>query len=124
MNDRIHVRCLLAGVALIALTAGARADDAELETDRPDRTEGVVPVPRGDWQIEFDLASWARYEVEGVPGTNQAVDVGAFNLKYGISHRADLQFVMTPWSRIRHERPGEETTVERGNGEMSGRLKL
>jgi hypothetical protein len=110
---------------VLAVATAAAADDAPLSTDRPDRTESAHTVPRGRWQLEMDVASWARHDgADGAPGVQEALDLAAFNVKFGLTDRADVQLVMTPWSRVRHTPPAGEATEDTGPGEASARLKL
>lgn len=107
-------------LALIAAPAAGqgRATTREMATDRPDKTESPVPVPSGWWQVEMDMASWAR--TAGAGGASTSLDVAALNLKRGIHARADLQLLIVPFRRER-DGSGRATT---GAGEVAARVKL
>ena len=68
-----------------------------LSTDRPDRTESPYSVPKGWFQIESDLVSHGQLEIneQTITGTS----VAAFNVKYGVTPRFDMQFVFARLSR-------------------------
>src|SRR5512139_7825 len=66
-----------------------------LATDRPDRTESPFSVPRGWMQIEADLVSHGEFQRGDE--TLTLTSAGAFNLKYGLTHRMDAQLLFSPW---------------------------
>jgi hypothetical protein len=90
---------VIATIVVLTTASPARADYRPLSTDRPDRTESPFTVPRGRWQLEMDLASGAHHRVatESIGGTIsggekvEALDVAPFNLKFGITDRADYR---------------------------------
>lgn len=92
-----------------------------LSTDRPDRTESPFTVPRGWFQIESDLVSYGELANDDVTVTGTSI--ASLNLKYGFTDRFDLQFVFSPWVRVRTEFPGFEDT-DTGTGQAGLRAKF
>jgi hypothetical protein len=92
-----------------------------LATDRPDRTESPYTVPKGWLQIESDLVS--RGHLESGDETIDATNVMSFNMKYGVTPRLDLQFVFSPWVRVRAQAPGLDDTDD-GTGQAGLRAKI
>lgn len=92
-----------------------------LSTDRPDRTESPFTVPAGWLQIEADLVSHGEFKQDDrtVTGTG----VASFNLKYGVTRRMDLQFLLSPWARLHSQAPGIDET-ESGTGQAGLRAKF
>jgi hypothetical protein len=92
----IRRRAVTAGGLLCLLLAlEARAQHAaELVTDRPDRTESTVAVPRGSLQVElgadwvFDGSSTGRLRVVEAPGTL---------VRYGARDRLELRLAWGGW---------------------------
>lgn len=80
-----------------------------LSTDRPDTTESPHTVDYGHFQFEVELANWQRN------GKNQTYQFTEINAKIGLTHNADLQFVLPAFS---HEKGGAE-----GFGDMELRFK-
>lgn len=65
------------------------AQDAlrDLSPDRPDATESPITVDAGHFQLEVSFYDFSR------AGGTTTHTYGASNLKFGISHNVDLQFV-------------------------------
>jgi hypothetical protein len=123
---------VIATTVVVATASPARADDRPLSTDRPDRTESAFTVPRGRWQLEMDLASGAHHRAatENNGGTIsggekvEALDVAPFNLKLGITDRADVQLLLALWSRTRTTFPDGKRLHDEGAGDVTTRVKL
>jgi hypothetical protein len=109
-------------VALVALVPPAGATDRPLSTDRPDRTESPYSVPKGWMQFEADVVSHGR--IEGIDESVTGTSVCAFNAKYGVTPRLDLQLLFTPWLRVRSEQTGLPTTEDSGTGQVGLRAKF
>jgi hypothetical protein len=109
----------LALAVIVVAPAGAAARD--LSTDRPDRTESPYSVPRGWLQIESDVV--AHGEFGGTEKDQTGTSVMAFNAKYGITRRMDIQALFSPWVRVRTEVPGRADDVDDGTGQAGLRLK-
>jgi hypothetical protein len=94
-----------------------------LATDRPDQTESPYTVDAGHWQVETDVASCTMNRVGAVRTT--AWSFGAFNLKFGVARRADLQWVVEPWVSERTENlAGGGAARTSGTGDVTTRLKF
>ncbi len=81
-----------------------------LSTDRPDTTESAYTVDKGRYQWEVEMASFTRDGGEWTEYT-----LGEWNMKYGLTDRADLQLVLPLHT---HMRGGDE-----GYGDTQIRLK-
>jgi hypothetical protein len=103
----------------------ARTPDAalrEMSTDRPDKTESAYTVDAGRWQIETDLVAYTRDRESRV--TTEVLDVVPFNLKFGLTHDMDVQFVYGSLSRVRIiGSEADETGSESGGGDLTIRVK-
>lgn len=114
-------RIALLAVALIA-SAPAAAQERELSTDRPDKTESPYTVLAGRIQVELDLATYTR-DRDGAELT-QTVNAVPFNLKFGIGPDTDVQFVVDSYIRETvHERIAGARRVSDGFGDVTIRLK-
>ena len=92
-----------------------------LATDRPDRTESPYSVPKGWMQVEADLVTHGEFTRGDETLTNTSV--GAFNLKWGLTHRMDVQLLFTPWSKTHFDAPGIDDD-ESGTGQAGLRAKF
>lgn len=100
----------------------------ELSTDRPDKTESPNTVDAGHFQIEMDLVNWT-HDHSNVAGQEDKVDSIAYapiNLKAGLCNRADLQLVLSPYTRevSRDITANSPSVVKRGFGDVVTRLKV
>lgn len=94
----------------------------ELTTDRPDATESPYTIDAGRVQIEVDAASHTRDRRDGVRTTEWVV--APFNLRYGLTPRTELAFIVTPYLEVgTRERNGPRTAL-RGFGPTVFRTKL
>jgi hypothetical protein len=81
-----------------------------MSTDRPDRTESPFTVDAGHVQIEMDIANWTRDR------SDDSFIFGGTNLKFGLLHNVDIQFVF-----------GGHQSIEDGTdgvGDLETRLKI
>ena len=103
-QDRWGELMIVARLSLMALLLMSLSDSVhsqelrELETDRPDATESPVTVDRGHFQLESSFFSFSRDDAADGTRTD-TWGVGESNIKYGLSDRADLQLVFTPYVR-------------------------
>lgn len=84
-----------------------------LSADRPDVTESPYTVDAGAVQLEMSFIDYARN------GDAETISVVPFNLKLGLLHNLDLQFVFDPYL---HDDDGARTRD--GVGDMQLRLKM
>ncbi len=108
-------------VALAAAALGRAGDETvapaagsgtlrELNTDRPDVTESPFTVDAGHTQLEMDLASVTRNQLDGVRTTE--VSAGDFNLRFGITRSFELGLFLTPYlHRTETPRGGPSVTT-------------
>jgi len=93
-----------------------RGERRPLSADRPDATESPYTLDAGAVQLEISFVEYALdAESEGDTST---LDVAPFNLKLGLTEHADLQLLVTPYSRL--DSPGGDTD---GFGNLTLRLK-
>jgi outer membrane putative beta-barrel porin/alpha-amylase len=93
----------------------------ELSTDRPDVTESPYTVDAGHFQAEISFVEYARDDEGGVELEQLAVL--PMNLKVGLLHNVDLQFVFTPY--IHQEADANAfSQSDSGFGETQLRLKV
>lgn len=146
--DRCFVRAKSWGAAaltVLAVVALAQADEPadkskyhlfnptprdamrELSTDRPDQTESPYTVDAGHFQIEMDLANGTmdRDKSNGGDVRSQAWGFGGMNLKAGLLHHVDIQFVLDGYVRSRvKDRVAVTSADDDGFGEVQTRLKI
>ena len=94
----------------------------ELTTDRPDTTESPYTVDRGHVQLEMDVASYTRNRLDGVRTTEWVL--APFNLRYGVTHRAEVGIFVVPHLRVTEQPRGAMKTRIRGVGDTTLRGKL
>lgn len=88
-----------------------------LSADRPDATESPITVDGGRVQVEMSLVEFSRQD------DGPRVDTWAYapiNLKIGVLHDVDVQFLITPW--VREQRTGEDDAG--GFGDLGLRVKV
>lgn len=97
-----------------------------LTTDRPDRTESPYTVDAGLFQVEADIFSYQRDgSADGQPNvSSSSVNLAPINLKAGLLHNVDFQFVVAPWSWNRSDESGRAIERQKGLGSIAGRLKV
>lgn len=98
-----------------------------LSADRPDLTESPYTVDAGHLQIELDLVSveMDRQRAGSRDLHSETWAISPFNLKLGVLHHVDLQFVLEPHVSNRTEDPNQGGAVTRaGFGDFQSRLKI
>lgn len=99
----------------------------EFATDRPDKTESPYTVDAGHLQVETDLITMTRDRVRG-PGvdiTNTSYGIVPVNIKFGLRHNVDVQFVLEPVTIERmHDRITPARTSWTGQGDFTTRVKV
>ena len=107
---------------LLTTSAAAAEPRRDMSTDRPDKTESPFTIDRGLFQIEADLVAHTR-DREG-PISSRGTAIGTVNLKYGLDHSTDLQFVVSPYlhQRVRDRLTGSVMRAS-GIGDVTIRLK-
>ncbi|MGE3142053.1 MAG: transporter [Hyphomonadaceae bacterium] len=81
--------------ALLFTAALAHAEEPEFVSSRPGATEGAIAVPAGYWQVETEIASFARDRESGVK--TKSWSGAATTLRYGLAHGADLELIVSPY---------------------------
>jgi len=104
-----------------------RAQMREMSTDRPDQTESAYTVDAGHFQVEMDFAN-ATFDTDRSNGGKVRTRVwnfGSVNLKAGLLHNMDIQFVLDPYvdSRI-EDRVSGAVEKASGFGDVQTRLKI
>jgi hypothetical protein len=95
----------------------------EMSADRPDTTESPITVDAGRFQIEASFFDYGRNRDGGIE--EEVFTYGALNLKTGLLHNVDLQFVFDLYTevRTRDRRLGGTETAE-GSSDLQLRLKF
>ncbi len=91
-----------------------------LSADRPDATESTQTVDAGHVQIEMDVALFAKDRRGGYEDT---YTFAATNLKFGLTHNVDLQFIFAPYVKTETREGGVAMTVE-GISNLTIRSKI
>lgn len=81
----------LASLAFLGLAAPAWADD--FVPGRPGNTESPISVPAGRWQLETEIASYAR------AGDDRNWSALQTDLRYGLASGWDVEAIVSPYSR-------------------------
>ncbi|MBI2511114.1 MAG: transporter [Opitutae bacterium] len=93
----------------------------ELNTDRPDATEGPFTVDPGHVQLEMDLANYTRDRADGVRTTETAF--ATTNLRFGLTPNFELGIFLSPYVRTNERPPGGPPTARAGIGDTTLRAK-
>jgi hypothetical protein len=113
----------LAAGSAAAAEAPARAPGGlrEMNTDRPDATEGPFTVDPGHVQLEMDAATYTRNRLDGVRTTEWSL--APFNLRYGLTSRLELGIFLNPHLRVTEEPRGGPKLTRQGWGDTTLRAK-
>lgn len=109
------------------LLSAPRAALRGMHTDRPDQTESAYTVDAGRFQVEMDLLRLTldSDRFGGGDVRTETWAVAPLNLKAGLRHDLDLQFVLDPFIHARSEDRAAGTVNEAtGFGDLQTRLKL
>ncbi len=93
----------------------------QFSSDRPDLTESPITVDVGHFQIETSFFDYNTNVDSGVRDRDWALL--ETNLKLGIAHNFDLQFVFTPLTRVTTDEGGVSDTTD-GFEDAQIRLKM
>lgn len=116
-----NARRRLAAVLLLAAT-GALAALRELNPDRPDATESPFTVDAGHWQIEMDLVSHTRNQLDGT--RTRTWDLAPFNLRYGVRPDIEAGLFFSPYTRVTETPRGGPGLTSSGSGDLTLRTKF
>jgi Putative MetA-pathway of phenol degradation len=94
----------------------------DLDTDRPDKTESPYTVDAGHFQLEMDFANFTYDKTEST--TTRVWNIVPVNVKIGLLHNMDIQFVFDDYRYVRTENPASVTTTQSGVGDFTTRLKV
>lgn len=94
----------------------------EMSTDRPDQTEGAYTVPKGWFQMEVGLATYAQRT--DTDFRDEALAFGEINFKYGLTNDVDLQLIWVPYNQNRQDGgPEGDNASQAGTGDVVARVK-
>ncbi|UVO51430.1 transporter [Sphingomonas sp. SUN019] len=117
----MHPVFLLAALLLV-LPLPALAQDREMVTDRPDKTESPYTVPAGRVQVELDVATYTRDRSDGF--RLETIGVTPVNLKLGLARNTDVQLIVAPYiHQIATDLQSGARTKTGGFGDITLRLK-
>jgi hypothetical protein len=96
-----------------------------LSTDRPDRTESPHTVDAGLFQVEVDVFTYrGDGSADALPGVeSSSIALAPINIKAGLLHNVDLQFVMETWASNQRTEGGN-VQRQRGLGAITVRTKV
>lgn len=95
----------------------------DLAPDRPDTTESPITVDAGWFQIEGSFFDYGRNDDGSVQ--EQVFTYGAVNLKAGLLHNVDIQFVFDTYTDVRTEdKSAGVTETVGGFSDVQVRLKV
>jgi hypothetical protein len=124
----------LAAAAGMATCVAAAADDVlpvmfqrsaplrDLNTDRPDVTEGPFTVDAGHLQVEMDFVSITHNRVNGDRTRSSAL--APFNLRLGLLQNLEVGIFVAPYTRQVDEPRGGMRETRRGFGDIGLRAKV
>lgn len=93
-----------------------------LSADRPDTTESPATVDAGRLQVEMSFFDFERDRQDG--RTTNTWNFAATNLKLGLTHNVDLQFVFDALTYERVGGGGAPVTETTGFGDVQVRVKV
>lgn len=94
----------------------------DLNSDRPDATEGPFTVDAGRVQLEMDLVNRA----DGESGGGRATEWGVapFNLRLGVRDNFEVGLFVAPYTRRTERAPGRARETVAGFGDVTLRAKV
>jgi hypothetical protein len=95
----------------------------DLNTDRPDQTEGPFTVDAGHIQLEMDFFT-LTYDRHSPDGTrSETWNVAPINARIGLCNRVELDLILDNYVNVR-TREGRVTDRTSGFGDITTRLKI
>jgi hypothetical protein len=106
------LKCFAAALAVILYASPALAQ--EFTPGRPGATESPIAVPRGHWQVETEIASFAHDD------DSDTDTIGAFEttFRYGVAPGWDAELIVSPYTHV--DAGGEDDS---GAGDLTLRLR-
>jgi hypothetical protein len=98
----------------------------DLNSDRPDLTEGPFTVDAGHYQLESDFFTFthARDITDGADARMDAWSFATINLRTGLSNHSELDLMLAPYNLVRTaDRTGHTVTHQSGFGDTVVRYK-
>ena len=96
----------------------------EMSTDRPDTTESPYTVDAGHVQIEMSVVDFTRDDDDDSGVRTDQFVFAPMNLKMGLLHNVDVQFVLDPFVRIETDADGGDGSDASGFGSAQLRVKF
>lgn len=143
LNLRASLAPLSAALMILIITAAAWAGDADkrqyhllnptprelmrpLSPDRPDTTESPYTVDAGHIQLETSFVDYTRDDRTGANEETETWTFAATNLKLGLTHNIDLQFIFDAWTNTNSfdETGSGGSTEADGFGDVQLRAKI
>jgi len=129
-------RLAVSGLLLAAAARGHGADKSgyslanpvpaellrDLNSDRPDVTEGPFTVDAGHAQLEMDFASYAHNRLGGT--STSELSAGDFNLRMGVRSNFEAGIFIAPYMRDTAATAGEPKETNSGFGDVTLRAKI
>ncbi len=97
----------------------------DLSADRPDITESPITVDAGHVQLELSFLDYRRDDRNSDNTEFEAWTVGATNIKFGLLHNVDLQFVFDAYTdEDTFDEAAGTTSSAQGFNDIQFRLKI
>ncbi len=97
----------------------------DLSADRPDVTESPITVDAGHVQLELSFLDYRRDDRNSDNTEFEAWTVGATNIKFGLLHNVDLQFVFDAYTdEDTFDEAAGTTSSAQGFNDIQFRLKI
>ncbi|MCH8822218.1 MAG: transporter [Planctomycetes bacterium] len=97
----------------------------DLSADRPDVTESPITVDAGHIQVELSFLDYRHDDRNNNNTEFEAWTVGATNIKFGLLHNVDLQFVFDAYTdEDTDDKAAGTTSNAKGFNDIQFRLKI
>ena len=106
---------LIASAALLLPAPGAAQEAEPICADRPGLATPACTVPSGMVQVETTFLDWTRDRADGVRSSETRI--GDTSVKFGLSERAHVEIIFSPFVRSR-AREGGVTQTASGFGDL------
>lgn len=111
MKSRVWIGALAAlACTFSALSASAQ----DFVPGRPGATESAIAVPQGRWQIETEIASYAKED----DSDSESWSAFETTIRYGLARGWDAEAIVSPYNRV-----DEAGSVDEGFGDLTLRVR-
>ena len=99
----------------------------DLNSDRPDLTEGPFTVDAGHLQVEFDFVNFTydHDTTDGADTYTRAWQIAPVNFRIGLCNRSEFDLILETFNYVRtDDKIAGTKTFQRGFGDVTMRLKV